>query len=104
TVPIHSADVYNPDKNFDYRNGILNYYRHKVDHAGLAQDDTVLAFAIRFFSDGTIAANTSNTVMAFHSDILRDGQSISMIVPSAQIDGLSNTPEPLSGIELETLG
>ena len=116
TVPLHSADVYNPAKYFDYRNGIPNAYAHDVDHGTLPKDDAVLGFVISYF--GGTPTNTTNTSSAMFvaQAETREPEAIPDDLPNlaitnetiapavAQTYGLSDTPEPFSGIELEVLG
>jgi hypothetical protein len=116
TVPLHSADVYNPAKNFDYRNGIPNAYAHGVNHGALATDDAVLGFVISFFGGTPPATATAPTVMSpVPSERLEpepspqnQQNSVTAVDTSAmtlaQINGLSDTPEPFGGVELEALG
>jgi pimeloyl-ACP methyl ester carboxylesterase len=115
TVPLHSADVYNPAKNFDYRNGIPNAYAHDVGHGELPKDERVLDFILSFFGTTPGTANMSVASFAAQSDSRQPeavpddwpGPAIaaeSSVLAAVQSNGLSDTPEPLSGIELEVLG
>jgi len=115
TVPLHSADVYNPDKNFDYRNSIPNAYAHDVEHGALPKDKAVMGFVLSFLGMTPSIAGVSVASFAVQSDsrqpeaVPNDWPSLTTTAQSsaavaAQSDGLSDTPEPLSGIELEVLG
>ncbi|PWH13803.1 MAG: hypothetical protein DDG60_09595 [Anaerolineae bacterium] len=115
TVPLHSADVYNPDKNFDYRNGIPNAYAHDVEHGNLPKDEAVMDFVLSFLGTTPSAASVSIASFTTQSGsrqpeaVPDDWPGLAATAqPSAavitQSNGLSDTPEPLSGIELEVLG
>lgn len=51
TVPLNSANVYDPATSFDDRNGASDQYFCAVSHQGLAQNTTVWEFA-QFFLEG----------------------------------------------------
>jgi pimeloyl-ACP methyl ester carboxylesterase len=119
TVPIHSADLYNPDKNFDFRNGLPNLYAHKIGHSDLAINASVLAFATCFFS-GPFSASTadlytlcaptgaSGALQGFHvvpAMLSLSGNPNALGSASASdLQGLSSVPQQFGGAELETLG
>ena len=52
TVPLNSANVYNPARGFDYRNGAHDLYFCGVSHQGLSQSHIIWEFA-QFFLDGS---------------------------------------------------
>jgi pimeloyl-ACP methyl ester carboxylesterase len=93
TVPLHSADLYNPDTGFDYRTERKNYYAHGVAHAGLPGDECVLNMIIAFVENSP-AGCVNATTSIFKLAALLDNTTTT----------ISNIPEPFSGIELETLG
>ncbi|MGH2538048.1 MAG: alpha/beta fold hydrolase [Candidatus Promineifilaceae bacterium] len=101
TVSLHSADLFNPDTGFDFRNGLPNAYAHDVGHGDLVKDDEVMDFVISFF--GTTPDALANVLQYAMQPVQpRDGSP----PPDSPIlfQGLSDTPEPFSGIELESLG
>lgn len=54
TVPLHSADLYNPGKGFDLRGKlggepVPNVYVHNAEHGTLANDERGLSFASDYF-------------------------------------------------------
>jgi len=55
TVPLHSADLYDPGRGFDYRGGAPDVYAGGVKHLDLPKQDDLLAYAVGYFS-GTRAA------------------------------------------------
>ncbi|MBN1312825.1 MAG: choice-of-anchor L domain-containing protein [Anaerolineae bacterium] len=127
TVPLHSADLYNPDRGFDLRNGLPNAYAHRVEHGNLPTNDAVLAFALSYYGSTPFAAQSttaSNLIVASVDETqprqphdpwqdpgtgptmmdVANQSSISGMDVSLETFGLSDTPELFSGIELETLG
>ncbi|HZY66281.1 MAG TPA: chitobiase/beta-hexosaminidase C-terminal domain-containing protein [Rubrobacteraceae bacterium] len=82
TVPLHSADLYNPNTGFDHRGPGRNVYFHDVSHGDLVKDAAVMDYAISYFR-----ASTTQTLSAqsFESDASLQSQSF-------------------DGIELETVG
>lgn len=58
TVPLHSADLYNPDKGFDRRwPGPVSYF-HGVEHGDLVKDDAVMNYVVSYFGRGTTVTGT----------------------------------------------
>ncbi len=133
TVPLHSADLHNPDTGFDKRGEndhgtIPTAYAHDVDHEGLYKNDKVLAFANAYFggkqqnSQATSAAaldaaepvpsprepqdprTTQQGEVQEMSAQAAQGIEATEPLGLAEELGLSSTPEPFGGIELETRG
>ncbi len=118
TVPLHSADLYNPAAGIDYRAGVPNAYAHEVEHGVLAGNDDVLKFILSFL--GTAPSTAFGPVSAAGTPLLSSapeerqeqdpiapqplGLSAVPLVTSQTIAGLSDSPEPFGGIELETVG
>jgi pimeloyl-ACP methyl ester carboxylesterase len=84
TVPLHSADLYNPAVSFDLRAGGRNFYAHGVEHGSLVNNADVLRFAIALFRSGhksaTLAAAPQST------------------------EPIGEAPLSFSGLEMEVLG
>lgn len=119
TVPIHSADLYNPDSesDFDLRNGVPNVYAWAVEHGELQKDSDILEMANSYFNEDSVD-NVSNQADA------EDGQPISLalmdflgmrtaqaqsdddqdIAELARQSGLYMQPTSFSGVELQTIG
>ncbi len=88
TVPLHSADLYNPNTGFDRRGPGRNVYFSGVSHGDLVKNDAVMDYAIAYF-------NTSMTTATIST------QSVS--AQGVESD-FSLQPEGFDGIELETIG
>lgn len=86
TVPLHSADLYNPNTNFDRRGPGRNVYFHGVSHGDLVKDDAVMNYAISYFQDST-------TTQSFSAQS----------VESQSVAG-ATSPQGFDGVELETVG
>ncbi len=112
TIPLHSADVHNPDRGFDLRRGYPNLYAHNVEHTELARDDEVLNFAISYFSGQKQSASSRTTQAESPIDFfgMREAnaegttQSFQELAQLAEQSGLSTTPESFDGIEVVTSG
>ena len=108
TVPLHSADLYNPDRGFDLRGGYPNFYAHNVEHGALATDDSVLNFAISYFTDGdtpTQASTPSASVFSLRTANAQDAATAPEdLERMAEQSGLGTTPESFSGLEVSTSG
>jgi pimeloyl-ACP methyl ester carboxylesterase len=63
TVPLHSADLYNPATGFDYRGGAPDAYAPGVNHGDLVKNDDVIAYATSTLA-GATAAPTAAKVAA----------------------------------------
>lgn len=87
TVPLHSADLYNPATGFDRRGPAKNVYFHGIGHGDLVKSDATMNYAVSFFRG---SASGSATARAF----------------SAQsVEGASKAPASgFGGVELETVG
>ncbi len=112
TVPLHSADLYDPSKGIDLRGGYPSFYAHNVEHGALARDESVLNFAVRYF-EGTpevpLGEQASSGVADFVSLRAAQAETAQAADPGAlsrlaEESGLSGTPEAFSGIELATSG
>jgi len=127
TVPLHSADLYNPDRGFDLRNGLPNAYAHEVEHGSLPTNDMVLAFALSYYGAESLAPQSAAanklSVASLADDqsrqphdpwqdfgntpakmSLSNQPSFAGVANSLEAFGLSDTPELFGGMELETLG
>jgi len=113
TIPLHSADVYNPDRDFDMRRGYPNVYAHNVEHGALATDETVLSFAVLYFSGERQSASSHQTTQASsprsffamsEANAQDETQPLEEIERLAEQSGLSMTPESFDGIEVFTSG
>lgn len=113
TIPIHSADLYNPKRNFDLRGGYPNFYAHNVEHGDLATDEDILNFAIYYFANkrgpypttATQASSATNLFpirMAYAEEAPRTQQAD--LVRAARENGLDVKPESFDGIELTVSG
>lgn len=108
TVPIHSADLYNPGKGVDLRGGVPNFYAHGTEHQGLANDDAVLGYVLSFLGSaeaGSQPAQQASTPLGgFASLRTAQAEPLDELTKLAQENGLDTTPESFSGVELVTEG
>lgn len=115
TIPLHSADVYNPAKGVDYRNGITNAYIANVTHGDLPKNQAVLDFALSFFGTAPEAAKPAGLSSVATTNgrkpeaLPADWPGLAKTTSSGAklaLEGssLSDTPKPLSGMEVEVLG
>lgn len=91
TVPLHSADLYNPKTGFDRRGpGPVSYF-HGVEHGDLVKDDAVMSYALSYFGHRTSA--TAATPLTIQPSLADDGEA-------------DHTPQPggFDGTELEVVG
>lgn len=90
TVPLHSADVYNPNTGLDLRGPGRNVYFHGVEHGDLVKNDGVMTYAVSYFgrSATTTAATTFTAQPAFAAEGTEDDE------PAGGFDG----------VELEVVG
>ncbi len=56
TVPLHSADLYDPSRGFDDRGGAPDAYAPGVSHGDLVKQDDPLAYAVAYFAGAATAA------------------------------------------------
>jgi hypothetical protein len=65
TVPLHSADLYDPGRGFDYRGSASNAYATGMDHGAVANNDVALAFATSYFAgaQASTAAAVAGTAL-----------------------------------------
>lgn len=115
TIPLHSADVYNPTRGVDYRNGIANAYINNVTHGDLPKNQAVSDFALSFFGTAPEAAKPAGLSSAatingrepeaLPADWPGSVKTVSSVAKLAlESSALSDTPKPLSGMEVEVLG
>jgi pimeloyl-ACP methyl ester carboxylesterase len=111
TVPLHSADLFNPNKAFDYRNGIIVAYAHGVDHGELPKNSKVLNFAISFFGATPTIKQHEAMIISRDMKTSRDQVNIAAgydkigeVLALAGESELDSLPQSFSGIEMETLG
>lgn len=117
TVPLHSADLYNPGNGFDLRGRlggqpIPNLYAHNVGHGELPNNDRVLAFIISYFSDPPPASESqqaTSSATPFFSTRSAQAQNAGAnetqrVAILARESGLSTTPQPFEGIEIAISG
>lgn len=117
TVPLHSADLYNPDTGFDLRGGAQNYYATGVEHGELQKDPGILKKANSYF-------NEESEENAAQRASIRDRQPLALALMDflkikpvqAQSErendvaeqndefGLRTQPTPFGGVELQTIG
>lgn len=111
TIPLHSADVYNPSRGFDMTFDHPNVYAHNVEHGTLATDESVLGFAVTYFADERQASSRNaqaSSPMSFFA--MREAnaqgtpQDTEEVARIAEQSGLSMTPESFGGIEVFTSG
>jgi alpha-tubulin suppressor-like RCC1 family protein/pimeloyl-ACP methyl ester carboxylesterase len=94
TVPIHSADLYDATRGFDYTGGAQNVYAPDVKHADLPNDDGVLAYAVDYFT-GTHAS----VQKMLHSRASARTRSV-----ATAATGIVSAPSALSGTEIVVRG
>lgn len=84
TVPLHSADLYNPATGFDRRGPAKNVYFNGVSHGDLVKDDAAMNYAISYFR----------------------GSAATQSFSAQGVEGsASKTPaQGFGGVELETVG
>ncbi len=117
TVPLHSADLYNPNNNFDLRGrlgGVLipNLYAHNVEHGELPNNENVLAFVISYFATQDPASAPQQANSSASSLLsMRSAQAQSTrysgtqaVTALAHESGLTTTPQPFKGIEIAISG
>ena len=61
TVPLHSADVYNPNTGLDLRGPGRNVYFHGVEHGDLVKDAGVMNYALSYFGRSATTAAAAST-------------------------------------------
>lgn len=119
TVPIHSADLYNPDSgsDFDLRSGVPNVYTWDVGHGELQKDPDTLKMTNDYFNGESEdsepqQADTEDrqSLLLALTDFLGmsnaraqsdDNQNIAEL---ARQSGLHMQPTSFSGVELQTIG
>ena len=125
TVPLHSADLYNPNPDgnpstndaVDLRNGIPNSYCHGVKHSELPKNEQVLAFANAYFGNelqpaservcGSSSSQESSTFSAQSVETNSSGANSTGQNDASTLAnqfGLDDSPESFGGIELESVG
>lgn len=88
TVPLHSADLYNPNTGFDRRGPGQNVYFNGVSHGDLVKDDAIIDYAIAYFNSSTTPQTVSTQTVS---------------TQGVESD-FSLKPQGFDGIELETVG
>jgi Ca2+-binding RTX toxin-like protein len=117
TVPLHSADLYDPAFGFDLRGDSVDAYAHSVAHGPLATDEDVLAFAISYFAatggeaarsaaassseDGPTGPTPELAAEASAEAAARPAPAGAAATATASVGlGLSDTPGALAGTEV----
>jgi hypothetical protein len=118
TVPLHSADLYNPASGYDLRGEapdgktIPNLYAHNVNHGALATDAKILQFAVSYFANSpqpltqptTQAATSSSFLLReAHAETTQTDTSIDSH-RIAEDSSLDTSPETFAGIEVTVSG
>ncbi len=111
TVPLHSADLYDPKRNFDLRGGAFNKYVSKVAHGELVRSQTVINFILAYLADTASAAPAAQQAGAAAAGPSTTGPSTTGTTgPSDQplsvaaAGDIGDTPTALSGVEVVVKG
>ena len=92
TVPLHSADVYNPNTGLDLRGPGRNVYFHGVEHGDLIKDDGVMNYAVSYFGRSATTATAAATSFTAQPAYAAEGTE-----DDAPAEGFD-------GVELEVVG
>ncbi len=96
TVPLHSADLNDPNRGFDDRGGAPDAYAPGVSHGDLAKQDDPLAYAVSYFAGASTSAVTSAKI-ALARDSGPTGPTEELAAQAAAEAAARPKPEPHAG-------
>jgi len=92
TVPLHSADLYDPNHGFDDRGGAIDAYAPGVSHGDLVKKDETLTYAATYFAGAGGATPSAAPRIA------------AAAVSAQESGGLTFVPSLLAGTEILVKG